>query len=333
MMQAHTVSEREVTFCLRKWPGYLDSEHPFPFETLGCYTAGTEEGCGCFNWTLRAEESGRRLQYQVSMAGSPFHQRSKHVWATLERIPYIAPVDLEFPGSGSQFDCDYTHRDEHQTPLASCPFALHYRSPPEVSTVAAGSFQHCYNLDAKVGLVLEWDLHETTSSLHVQISARADTADYVSIGFRPLGGSSSESARSAGTGREERFGMAGADIVLGHTGGVEQYYASAYSGAPDPDDSLQIWDASVEKRGGRLFLRFRRPLVGGWLHSHGVNASILSNLSDMMWAVGRWSQADRAPAYHGFLRGWREVDWADPELDSRPLLSLRPYKCGMTLHP
>ncbi|CAE7477002.1 PAPP5 [Symbiodinium microadriaticum] len=323
MMQAHTVSEREVTFCLRKWPGYVDSEHPFPFETLGCYTAGTEEGCGCFNWTLRAEESGRRLQYQVSMAGSPFHQRSKHVWATLERIPYIAPVDLEFPGSGSQFDCDYTHRDEHQTPLASCPFALHYRSPPEVSTVAAGSFQHCYNLDAKVGLVLEWDLHETTSSLHVQISARADTADYVSIGFRPLGGSSSESARSAGTGREERFGMAGADIVLGHTGGVEQYYASAYSGAPDPDDSLQIWDASVEKRGGRLFLRFRRPLVGGWLHSHGVNASILSNLSDMMWAVGRWSQADRAPAYHGFLRGWREVDWADPELDSRPLLSLR----------
>eukprot|EP00439_Symbiodinium_sp_Y106_P078777 s1231_g17.t1 len=333
MMQAHAVSDREVTFCLRKWPGYVDSEHPFPFETLGCYTAASEEGCGCFNWTLRAEESGQRLQYQVSMAGSPFHQHSKHVWATLERIPYTAPVDLQFPGSGSHFDCDYTHRDEHQTPLSSCPFALYYRSPPEVSRVAASSFQHCYNLDAKVGLVLEWDLHETASSLHVQISARADAADYVSIGFRPLGGSSSASARSAGTGREERFGMAGADIVLGHTGGVEQYYASAYSGAPDPDDSLQIWDASVEKRGGRLFLRFWRPLVGGWLHSHGVNASILSNLSDMMWAVGSWSQADRAPAYHGFLRGWREVYWADPELDSRPLLSLRPYKCGMTLYP
>ena len=122
----------------------------------------------------------------------------------------------------------------------------------------ASSFQHCYNLDAKVGLVLEWDLHETASSLHVQISARADAADYVSIGFRPLAAPPVRQQGVQARVEEERFGMAGADIVLGHTGGVEQYYASAYSGAPDPDDSLQIWDASVEKRGGRLFLRFWR---------------------------------------------------------------------------
>ena len=65
-----------------------------PVRNPCCYTAASEEGCGCFNWTLRAEESGQRLQYQVSMAGSPFHQHSKHVWATLERIPYTAPVDF-----------------------------------------------------------------------------------------------------------------------------------------------------------------------------------------------------------------------------------------------
>eukprot|EP00913_Durusdinium_trenchii_P014942 g14016.t1 len=52
--------------------------------------------------------------------------------------------------------------------------------------------------------------------------------------------SSSKLARDAGTGREERFGMAGADIVLGHSSGIRQYYAATYSGMPMPDDSLPI---------------------------------------------------------------------------------------------
>ena len=274
------------------------------------------------------------------MAGSPLRQHSKHVWATLKRVPYVATVDLHFPGPGGHFDCDYTHRDEHQTPLASCPFALYYRPPAESSTVARSTFEHCYNLDAKVGLVLEWDLDEKASLLHVQISALAEAADYVSVGFRPLGGSSSGEARRAGTGREQRFGMRGADIVLGHSAssadsaGVERYYASAYSGAPGPDESLEIWNASVERRGGRIALEFRRPLVSGYLFAkHGINASILSDLSDMMWAVGRWDEANQVPSYHGALRGWREVNWTDPEFDSRPLLSLRPYRCGMVLYP
>ena len=365
-MQAHTVSDREVTFCLRtegltqktrvrqclmsgfvllctalyclrlrKWPGYDESKHPFPFHSLGCYKADSEEGCGCFNWTLRVDESGTRMDYQVSMAGSPFELRSRHVWATLQRIPYVAAVNLEFPGSGAHFDCDYHNRDEHQTELARCPFAFYYRPPPETSTVAASAFKHCYNLDAQVGLVLEWDIDEQTSSLHVQISALSNVAEYVSLGFRPLGGSSSLAARKANTGREQRFGMAGADIVLGSvTGGVQQYYSSAYSGAPEPDQSLTIRDASVERRGGRVFLRFRRPLIGGWLYSHhGITASIASNVSDMIWAVGTWSGVDQAPSYHGALRGWREVNWTDPEFDSRPLLSLRPYRCGLTIYP
>ena len=291
------------------------------------------QGCGCFNWTLRTDDSGSKMDYQVSMAGSPYERHSQHVWATLSRIPYTAKVDLDFPGSGTQFNCDYANRDEHQTQLASCPFALHYRPPPETSPVAASTFKNCYNLDAKVSLVLEWDLDVSTSSLHVQISALAEAGDYVSIGFRPLGGSSSELARRAGTGREDRFGMAGADIVLGSTAGVHRYYASAYSGAPAPDKSLQIWDASFEQRAGRMSLRFKRPLVSGWLYSHGIEASITSDLADIMWAVGRWDEGDQAPSYHGTLRGWREVNWTDPEFDARPLLSLRPYRCGVTLFP
>ena len=321
MMQAFRHRD-EVTFCLRKWPGYVESEHPFPFH-LNCYQT-VPEGCGCFNWTLRVDQG--LLDYQVSMAGSMGHEHSKHMWVKMQKIPFLPSVNFEFPGSGRDFKCDYVSRDEHQTPLASCPFALNYQRPSHV-VVLGGSFQHCYNLDLKTGLVLEWDLDLQNSMLKVQVSAWSNLADYVSIGFRPLGGSSSMLAREAGTGREMRFGMAGADIVLGHPDGIQQYYASSYSGMPEPDTALQIFEAFTELKDGRIYLQFQRPLVGGHLSQLGINASIVSNVSDMMWAVGKWDAKAAAPRYHHVFRGWREVNWTDPEFDTRPLLSLRPYRC------
>ena len=327
MMQAFRGSQDEVTFCLRKWPGYIDSQHPFPFKTLDCYHQGPIQGCGCFNWTLRADPVEDTLDYQVSMAGSPGHARSQHMWVKLHRIPFLPSIS-GFPGTGKDFRCEYASRDEHQTQLASCPFAQNWRPSKRANVLTSGSFQHCYNLDLKSGLVLEWDLDLQNSMLHVQISAWSDVADYVSIGFRPLGGSSSNLARDAGTGREMRFGMAGADIVLGHSDGIQQYYAAQYSGMPEPDESLHISKAFTQRKEGRLYLQFQRPLVGGRLQrSFGINASIASNVSDMMWAVGKWDADAAVPRYHNIFRGWREVNWTDPEFDARPLLSLRPYKC------
>lgn len=200
MMQAHSPSEKEVTFCLKKWSGYKDFEHPFPFRSLDCYTSGSLEGCGCFNWTLRMDGAGDALDYQVSMSGSPDHEHSRHLWATLHRIPFMPSLDLVFPGKGRDFTCDYASRDEHQTPLASCPFAQSYVKPHRLSSFSEGNFQHCYKLDMKTEFVLEWDIDSQNSALHVQISASSQLAEYVSIGFRPLGGSSSKLARDAGTG-------------------------------------------------------------------------------------------------------------------------------------
>jgi len=243
----------------------------------------------------------------------------------------VAPEKLSFPGEGdNRFDCDYHSRDEHQTPLASCPFALQYKQPPQqiMATPISSSFQHCYMLDQATELLIEWNM--LPQSLHIKISARApfDDMSYVAIGFRPLGGSSSLGARDLGTGREQRFGMRGADIVLGHDGGAHQYYADSYSGAPQPDDSLQVSDARISHENGRVSLEFVRPLVGGRLHAQfGINASIASNEADMLWALGRWNQEEQFPSYHGVLRRWREVNWTDPEFDERPLLSLKPYKC------
>ena len=310
------------------------------------------------------------LDYQVSMAGSPGDERSKHMWVKLRKIPFLPSLNFQFPGTGRDFRCDYASRDEHQTPLASCPFAQYYHVVPRGAAVSGGSFQHCYNLDLKTGLVLEWDLDLHQSLIKVQISAWSNVSDYVAIGFRPLGGSSSKLAREAKTGREMRFGMAGADIVLGHVTGIQQltssvvklylffvgwfshlktkkpnslnlflcfsaretdkkrqYYASKYSGMPEPDTSLQISGAFSESKNERLYLQFQRPLVGGRLARSGINASIVSNVSDMMWAIGKWDDEAAVPRYHNIFRGWREVNWTDPEFDARPLLSLRPYKC------
>jgi len=328
MMQAHRINDKQLTFCLKKWPGYVDLEHPFPFLSLSCYTDGDLPGCGCFNWTLRLD--GSRLDYEVSMGASPGDLHSKHMRVALERLPDSpAREDLAFPGEGTaSFDCDYHSRDEHQTPLASCPFALQYQMPIPKTLGRQSSFQHCYVLDQRTDLSIEWFLN--LQSLHVKISATAlyGSKSYVAIGFRPLGGASTALARELGTGREQRFGMRGADIVLGHAEGVSRFYASSYSGAPEPDESLEISAETVSHANGRISLEFVRPLVGGRLHAlHGLSASIASDLADMMWAVGQWNNEEHFPQYHGFVRGWREINWTDPEYDERPLLSLRPYKC------
>mmetsp|Transcript_148083 Transcript_148083/g.457780 ORF Transcript_148083/g.457780 Transcript_148083/m.457780 type:complete len:130 (+) Transcript_148083:94-483(+) len=123
--------------------------------------------------------------------------------------------------------------------------------------------------------------------------------------------------------------MRGADIVLGHAGGVRRMYAERYTGPPVDDDSLEVTEGSVASANGWISLRFARPLVGGRLHARfGGNASIATALSDMLWSVGQWDPVPGVAGGHGIRRGWREVKWTDPELDSRPLLSLRPYRCA-----
>merc|ERR1712157_440222 len=99
--------------------------------------------------------------------------------------------------------------------------------------------------------------------------------------------------------------MRGADIVLGHAEGTKRMYASRYTGVPDDDDSLQISNDSVTLANGWISLQFTRPLVGGRLHAQfGVNASIASDLSDMLWSVGQWDPRFDITEGHGVRRGW-----------------------------
>jgi len=327
------LDDRHVTFCLEKWDGYVDLEHPFPFKTLDCYSEAQGMGCACFNWTMVVGASGETMHYEASFAAAPGFPRSRHMVIDFRRIGGPPSVDLEMPGEdGRNFTCDYGGRDGHLVNRSGCPFM--YPFPGEVPPVALpptnGAYPNCYMLNKEVGLVLEWSTDSSSSQLHAQVSAWAPFGDdtYIALGFRPLGGASSELARSLGTGREQRFGMRGADIVLGHQGGVRNLFANLYTGPPEDDDSLDITDGAVTFAEGRITLQFTRPLVGGRLHArHGINASIVSALSDMMWSVGRWDERSGSHG-HGPLRGWREVNWTDPESDARPLLSLRPYRCS-----
>jgi len=344
MMQAHSwpaSSDRSVTFCLKKWDGYVELDHPFPFTTLSCYNSSTGPGCGCFNWTMRLDESGEQLDYQVSMAGTPSSIRSRHMWVRFHRVGTAPPIAVQMPGDGDDFRCEYGSRDGHLVDgghiAGRCPFATAQGRSEDsgaeasaVATWAPSLYPHCYMLNEAAGVVLEWRLDLSSSLLHVKVSALAihGSESYVAIGFRPLGGASTAWARDRGTGREQRFGMRGADIVIGHAGGFQRMYAHQYTGPPLPDDSLNVSQVQTGVSDGRVYLQFTRPLIGGWLHANfESNASVASDTSDMIWAVGQYSASAGFPLNHEFSRGWREVNWTDPEFDARPLESLRPYKC------
>ena len=116
-----------------------------------------------------------------------------------------------------------------------------------------------------------------------------------------------------GTGTDAKFGMRGADIVLGHAGGVETRYASDFVGTPALDSSLAVTNASTAVAGdGRVTVSFTRPLIGGKLKAaYNVNASIVSPEADVLWAVG--AMGSGKPSYHGHARGLRFVDWENPQ--------------------
>lgn len=331
MMQVHHVDASSVTFCLTKWDGYVEDEHPFPFKTLGCYSEG--HGCECFNWTMRIDVSHTELEYRARMAGSPRHTHSMHLFVDLRRVGEAPAIDMKMPGEeGRSFTCDYAGRDGQLVNFNACPFTSvpEHAAPAMPEAVRGGGYSHCYVLNKMVGVILEWELDEAQALLRVQASAPAPFGDasYIALGFRPWGAASGVKARSMGTGREHRFGMRGADIVLGHAGGLETMYAEEFTGPPERDDSLPVSDGTVAMAEGWISMSFTRPLVGGRLHKrYGINASIASDASDMMWSVGRWLPQLHLAEGHGVRRGWREVNWTDPEADTRPLHSLRPYKC------
>lgn len=327
------LGDRRVTFCLVKWDGYDVLEHPFPFETLDCYSEAEGMGCACFNWTMVVGSSGDTLHYEVSFAAAQGFPRSKHMVVDFTRVGGSPPVDFEMPGEdGRRFTCEYGGRDSHLVNRSGCPFL--YPFPGETPTAELpprlSVYPHCYVLNKELGVVLEWSVDSLSSQLHVQVSAWASFGEetYIALGFRPLGGASSELARSLGTGREQRFGMRGADIVLGCKSGVRNMFAHLYTGPPEVDNSLNFTDGMVTFAEGRIAMHFTRPLIGGWLHArHGINASITTEESDMMWSVGQWDKLGFSRG-HGPQRGWREVNWTDPEFDARPLLSVRPYRCS-----
>ena len=115
-------------------------------------------------------------------------------------------------------------------------------------------------------------------------------------------------ALAHGTGPENMFDMKGADIVVGHAGGVDIMYAESFVGAPSAKGFLEVTDAETAVAGGRISLAFTRPLVGGKLQAeYGVNASVSSPMADVFWAVGAYDAAAGGAEYHQHGRGLRFV--------------------------
>ena len=194
------------------------------------------------------------------------------------------------------------------------------KSPPQQQPQSNSKnlFSHCYTLNNVTDYNLAWTLDTSAELLHIQISVPVmNNHTWVGIGFRPLSRVYNDKLVSFDTGHHFNFGMSGADIVAGSVdGGIRTLYVSDYVGEPLPDQSLTITNASIENKNGRLFLKFTRPLVGGYLQTHyKTNASIVSPFADILWATGNDMKGSQSGCdYHQNKRGLRVIDWENPEI-------------------
>lgn len=167
------------------------------------------------------------------------------------------------------------------------------------------------------------------------MSTKTSSEGYVALGFRPLSrlsipnglnefpkGFPEELKTQIGLGT--KFGMVGADIVVGSAAGVKTMYAALYTGPPEAADYLKLSDASAsyDSAKGEMSATFTRPLVGGYLMGKypelmsgfaaaGINGTIDNEkTSDNIWAVGEMSSG--SPGYHFSNRGLSGFSWADP---------------------
>uniref|UniRef100_A0A6U6QBS7 Uncharacterized protein n=1 Tax=Zooxanthella nutricula TaxID=1333877 RepID=A0A6U6QBS7_9DINO len=360
------ITSHNLTLCMTNVfkNNFTTWQHPWPFHTLQCY--GWKDGldlpgCGC--WKLKYSVDSKNesvLHYTVDWAGNNHTNRTNHYHVVMNRRENAsAPVEID--GNRLNWWCRYSINnrsgpDNTSLPLG-CPMAGSGPEPKRgISAISAFAAQeveedckhcslpNCFLLNRKVGYVFEWKL-TGNDFLQVRVSAKTSLfheKTYVSIGFRPWGGMTFKNASDSikyGTGREQRFGMRGADIVLGGLFGSRQMYSESWAGAPVNDSSLQIHNTSVEHNNGRMILSFTRPLVGGKLKSKfNISASLvpdvssdplMNNLPDIIWAIGQYDDDHKHPAYHFNYRGWRRVNFTHPTSTNEPLLGSgwAPWQC------
>lgn len=331
------ISDNNVTFC-------LDSANSRVMGIGNPYAIDCQS-CGCVNWTLSYDDESKILTSNVIMSGQ---YGSTHLYVTLKKIgESLTPNNSLTSGNGLNFACDFSdggrdstppilfHDSKHIAMSTGCPylkFKNKQKSPndqPFITSMDSNSrnYEFCYSLNEFSGFQLSWTLEPDKQLIHVQISAKTiDKSSYVAIGFRPLGRSANPSTQSLETGRHTNFAMQGADIVVGSAKkGVRKMYAKEYVGPPIPSNSLNITQAEVifleSHEGNRTVLKFTRPYISGYLLTEfGVSASIITSVSDIIWAVGQdFDENSKEPndstcSYHENMRGYRYIDWESPQI-------------------
>ncbi|GMH65903.1 hypothetical protein TrST_g7993 [Triparma strigata] len=322
-------TESSVTFC-------YDSDDIGAFEmdinrfvhlNMNPFMSGCSR-CDCANWTITHNEETDTLTSLLQMSGGEGHTHSKHLLVELARAgpPPVHDESLVY-GSG----CDFSGKDsqpvnpvndvdvvEAKRSSTGCPF-LSQRSKAQKSQLKQASSpppSHCYVINKATDYHLSWTLDETSSVLNITVSAPAESAStWVAIGFRPKGRSYDESYTEKLSSKHTNFGMQGADIVAGSvSNGVRTLYAELYTGPPIASTDLEISEESVNVINQRVELSFSRPVLSGNLFKvyKDNDASIISSDSDIIWAIGSDDDAGSC-SYHDENRGYRFIDWQDPE--------------------
>lgn len=192
----------------------------------------------------------------------------------------------------------------NKQPSTKCPYSHDNKG---VASLAPGpSYKPtCYHINEVTGYTIASQLHPVEKKLDVTISAKVSPTGWIAIGFYP----------------QFPF-MQGADVALAYqtAGGqtcVRPMYAAQPFGTPadNPDFELSNTKVAYDGKNGILTFSFTRPLETG--HTPiPVTDKVSPLATQFIWAIGEEGTAPTdctgAPGYHGMLRGYRAINWANP---------------------
>jgi len=354
-----TQSDTSITWCLDTDSDSLLNEQSSPFPSA-CRL------CDCANWTISLIQNdtvsgGYYLSSNLQMAGAENHTHSKHLSVDMTLIGPPPIIDeTNWPEHGSNFSCDFNDRDNQPIDRSSpeqdinmkkktgCVFMNQKKSNHENTKKTSektidtktdhnqgddDDYTYCYTLNQYLDYKLSWTLRLDDNMIDIKVSSSTyDINSYIALGFRPLGrvGDYENELEPLSTGKRTNFGMAGADIVVGYGNGeVKNLYAQLYTGPPEDDDSLLLYNTSVEFKpwdesdptgGGNTILKFTRPISGtGKLNTYDLPpgaTSIISQGADLIWAIGDSTTSTNddttSCSYHDKTRGLAFMDWEHP---------------------
>lgn len=194
------------------------------------------------------------------------------------------------------FKCNFIKNKSNKSNKLICPFnyinKINYKKKIKKNI-------NCYIFNKKLDYRIYWKIYEK----YIDISISCITNGWISIGFQ----GNNNSLQT----------MKNTDIILGYLEKknnkvcIKNMYSYNNIGLPYNNGNMSLFNISLIYLNKRLILNFTRLLKSG---VHNINNN--NNDFQLLWAIGNnnINDCNKEPIYHGNNRGFRNINWFNPEL-------------------